>query len=211
MSLGIVIVQLHQLSMHALVSSFVILYFLLLILLLLAWASGLGHNTCCIAELYHHPYFLLIVTVTYRLDKLKDKRFSLAPGCGLRLKLHSWWQCSFFAPVINYAMLEIVVRTLQRTGKFSGMNFIPRLICSSVLLFFCLSFHSLMKKQFNRVVVAHAFSPSTQEAGRSLRLSSVWSMKWFLGQSGLQGKSLSQKKEQKQKSKTICFILSWTC
>jgi hypothetical protein len=71
------------------------------------------------------------------------------------------------------------------------------------LLILCLSLYCVptRKGENSRAVVAHAFNPSTQEAGAGGFLSSrpAWSTKWGPGQPGLHRETLSQKTKQKKR------------
>ena len=83
--------------------------------------------------------------------------------------------------------------------------------------------NNLKKRILSRVVVAHAFSPSTWEAetGRFLSLRPARSTKWVPGQPGLYRETLSQNKTKQNKTKQnktkhkqknlIIFLTSYSC
>jgi hypothetical protein len=61
---------------------------------------------------------------------------------------------------------------------------------------------ALAAKPENLMVVMHAFNPSTgeAEAGGFLSSRAAWSTKWVPGQPGLHRETLSQKKNQQNKT-----------
>jgi hypothetical protein len=66
-----------------------------------------------------------------------------------------------------------------------------------------------IKINYCRVVVVHAFNPSTweAEAGEFLGSRPAWSTKWVPGQPGLYRETLSQKTKKKKKKKKK--IIKW--